>query len=188
MMISRSVRRRLLIVTSWALLLVFVIIKATYGRLTITQSVRQSNIKRVVKEQGWEIIGLKKSRMVEPRHIFEGYGERPAQIYATAFKPDREIVAEVPLYRLLEGGEVLAIKEQNISVRLIVRYDVKEKVFCYFVRGVGAFYDKKSGHGGYAGEYGFLYYDNDGDGKFESFEVGGHIPPFIPQIPTWVLH
>jgi hypothetical protein len=176
-----------LILATGTVLLAGIIAKVTYGRFTATQSVHQPNIKRVVKEQGWEIIGLKQSSVVEPRHIFEGYGEKPAQIYATAFRPNQEVVTEVPLYRLLEGGEVLAIKEQSISIRSIVRYDVHEKVFCYFVRGVGAFYDKKSGYGGYGGEYGFLYYDNDGDGKFENFEIGGHIPPFVPQVPEWVL-
>ncbi len=188
MVVNLSTRSRLLILAAWTVLLTGVIARVTYGRFTAIQSVRQSNIRRVVKEQGWEIIGLRQSRVVEPRHIFEGYGEKPAPIYATAFKPNQGFVAEVPLYyRLLEGGEVLAITEQSISIRSIVRYDVHEKIFCYFVRGVAAFYDKKSGHGGYGGEYGLLYYDNDGDGKFESFEQGGHIPPFIPQVPKWVL-
>ena len=47
------------------------------------------------------------------------------------------------------------------------------KILVYGVKGVGAFYDPKSKRGGYGGEYTLLYYDNNGDGRFERFECRG---------------
>lgn len=48
------------------------------------------------------------------------------------------------------------------------------------------FYDEKTHRGGYGGEYTLIYYDDDGDGKFESFEIGNSAHPFTPILPAWV--
>ena len=152
------------------------------------QSTHASGVRRVIKKEGWKIPGLAQSRIAGYRRAFAAHGEAPVQIYVTAFKPIREIVVNTSLYSFPEDGETLVIRQLPISIRSIVRYEVGGKAFCYSIQGVEALYNKRTDTGGYGGEYGFLYYDNDGDGKFESFEIGGHILPFTPKVPTWVLH
>jgi hypothetical protein len=108
-------------------------------------------------------------------------------VYITDFQPKREVVRLLPFYSLKDDGRTLFLNQKRIAIRSILKCDVDGRVFAYAVQGVGASYDPRTRRGGYGGQYGFYYYDNDGDGKFESYEQGGlGVGPDF-RVPEWAL-
>jgi len=138
-------------------------------------------------EGGWEIPGLGQSKLVYPRKLVEFYSEKPVHLYLTGFKPEQEVIVSVPLYyRLRENDAALVIRQEQASIISIVKYELNKKDFCYEVQVYLVSYNKETGVKGYGGQLGLRYYDEDGDGKFESYDMGSGNPPFIPKIPEWV--
>ena len=143
-----------------------------------------TDLTRVINEKGWKVSGLSRAKIVRPRtRVNSSEGEL---LYITLLEPRTETIASVPIFWLTENGSILNTREQTISVRSIQRYDVDQHVFCYVQAGVGSSYDEKTKRGGYGGQFVLIYYDNDGDGIFESFEIGNSAKPFIPAVPAWV--
>lgn len=163
---------------------------AAFSMVTGSHFTAQSRLKRLIKEDGWEIPGLAKSKIMLPRRAFQDYSEKPvSQLYVTEFKPIGKAVAAIPIYFIRKDGEEIVTRQQQITVKSIEKYDVNKKAFCFIVSGIGISHDKKTGQGGYAGGFSFVYYDNDGDGKFETYELAADTtPPFVPHVPEWVSH
>jgi len=143
-----------------------------------------TDLSRVINEKGWTVSGLSRAKIVSPRTLVNG--REGELLYITLLQPRTETIATVPIFWLTENGSILNTREQTIAVRSIERYDVDQHVFCYVQAGVGSSYDEKTKRGGYGGQFVLIYYDNDGDGIFESFELGNSAKPFIPVVPAWV--
>jgi len=60
-------------------------------------------------------------------------------------------------------------------------------VFLYIVQVANLVYDPVTKNNGQSGLFGLLYYDNDGDGIFESRESGPLAVTPDLRIPDWVL-
>jgi hypothetical protein len=187
-MINRFPKTFTLIIVACGTLLASTSINNAYSMLAFCQSPTRSKWERVIKEGGWEIPGLAQSEIVDQRHSFKGYSEKPVpQLYVIAFKPSRKVIVALPQY-FFRNDEEMVVRENQIEVRSIEQFDVNKKVFCYVVGGLIVISNKITGESGYAGIFIAVYYDNDGDGKFEAYDLRGVPAPFIPKIPKWVSH
>lgn len=131
---------------------------------------RNGNI--VTKPDGWLIPDVSKFK-VEFRNKFMQDGQKTYQTsYDTKF-------IEIP--RMYKDGTVDS--QRKDMVYTLISYDIDKRVFCYRMRvselplegeqGVGVLWDK-------------IYYDLDGDGKFESWDTAAVIrSPLI--IPQWAI-
>lgn len=68
----------------------------------------------------------------------------------------------------------------------IDKFDVNERVFCYRVRVVNIVKVNESTEG-YGGATTVTFYDDNGDGKFETFQQGGTPDDYAPRIPKWLV-
>jgi hypothetical protein len=132
-------------------------------------------IKSIVRETGWEIPGLSRSRIMTPRKPLPGgYGPN-APVNITIFKPRREVISTISLFRLKPDRTTLVMGQRRGAVQIIIKCDIDDRVFAYIVQFM-ALVREWTGRVGYSGIYGAQYFDNDGDGIFESYEPG---PPFV---------
>ena len=185
MRVSRSTKIRLLILAAWMIMLTGNTAKATHSAFTTGQSTTSLKLKRVIMERGWDIPGLGQSKMVFSRKPVESYGN-PIRLYITAFKPKQRIIISVPLYySLRENDAALVINGERALILSIAKYEFNNKAFCYGVQIQFVSYDEKTGIGGYAAKLLLHYYDEDGDGTFESYDMGSGGSMFPPRIPEW---
>jgi hypothetical protein len=145
------------------------------------------DIRYEINKGGWTIPGLSQSKVVGRRTRLQSEKVKSATIYVTTLEPKAEVIAAVSFYSVLDDATLL-VTPVRLAVRSILRFDIDNHVFCYGVRGVGAFYDEKSRRGGYGGEYTLLFYDDDGDGRFERLEDAGDPARLLtPKVPDWIL-
>ena len=144
-----------------------------------------SMIRSIEKESGWQIPGVAQSRVLDRRKLLpKGYGVSGVPLHITVFKPRREVRATISLFGLKEDGKTLVMGERRGAVQSIIKCDIENRVFVYIVSFYALVADA-SGQVGYSGIYGAQYFDNDGDGVFESYEPG---PPLVTpelRIPEW---
>ena len=158
---------------------------AASGLSQTPTSTKLSPIKSVLKETGWEIPGLSLSRITTARKLLPaGYGPN-APLNVTILRPRREVISTISLFGLKPDGTTLVMGQRKGAVQIIIKCDIDGRVFAYIVQFM-ALVKESNGRVGYSGIYGAQYFDNDGDGVFESYESG---PPFVARdlrIPTWV--
>jgi len=153
---------------------------------TVLAQQQGKEIRYKINRQGWMIPGLSKSRVVGRRTRLKNDELRSNEVYITTLQPRVEAIEVISFYTVLDDSTLL-VTPSRIAVRSILRFDIDNHVFCYGVKGVGAFYDPRSRRGGYGGEYTLLYYDDDGDGRFERFEdAGDPVRLLTPEVPQWV--
>jgi hypothetical protein len=149
-------------------------------------SAKLAPIKSIVSETGWEIPGLSLSRITTPRKpLPAGYGPN-VPVNVTILKPRREVLTTISLFGLKPDGATLVMGQRRGAVQIIIKCDIDGRVFAYIVQFM-ALVQESNGRVGYSGIYGAQYFDNDGDGIFESYEPG---PPLVTKdlrIPTWVV-
>lgn len=144
-----------------------------------------SDVAKVVKEKGWDIPGLQQSRVLS-RGIAPKGSLRGGAVNTTQFRPKQEFIASIQTFRLSEDQKTLFLEQRVGEVNLIFKCEVNNRVFAYVVQLVEVFYDSKNRRSGYGEIYGAHYYDNDGDGRFESYEPGhGYVKDL--RVPAWVL-
>lgn len=144
--------------------------------------------KRVVMPQGWKIPGLAESQARRPRHpLPAGYGVQGVPLQITLLRPKREVRDTVLLYGVKDDGETVVVGQRRVAVRAIIKCDVNEKVFLYIVQFGNLGFDPVSRAVSQSGIFGLLYYDDDGDGIFESRESGPLVVTRDLRIPDWVL-
>lgn len=152
----------------------------------------KGRLKRAVKQDGWEIPGLSKSKPLgrERDQRYSLSKDRDSlEIFITGFQlPKKEIVAQISTFGVSENVEEVRVSIWNCAIMNIAKYEVGNNAFCYPVRAVGKSCSDeqtlsgKVRHCGSGGMFTFRYYDNDGDGKFETFTQGDYNPP---NIPAW---
>lgn len=166
---------------SWGLLLLL----SASGLSQTPSSTKLEPIKSIVRETGWEIPGLALSRITTSRKpLPAGYGPN-VPVNITILKPRREVVATISLFGLKPDGTTLVMGQRRGAVQIIIKCDIDGRAFAYIVQFM-ALVQESNGRRGYSGIYGAQYFDNDGDGIFESYEPG---PPLVTKdlrIPNWV--
>ncbi|HZI87695.1 MAG TPA: hypothetical protein VFD48_12740 [Pyrinomonadaceae bacterium] len=143
-----------------------------------------SNIAKVIKERGWDIPGLQQSQVLSRRIVPKG-SLRGGAVHVTRFRPKSEFIVSIPIFSLSDDQKTLFMEQRHGEVNLIFKCEVNNRVFAYVVQLVEVFYDSKNRRSGYGEIYGAHYYDNDGDGRFESYEPGeGYVKDL--RVPNWV--
>lgn len=163
------------------------------GDLTVLNEVVKADLPpelqpgRLNNEAGWEIPSLAQARMLRPPEL-QRTRDQSIQLYFTYYEPEVEtfIKRPFPSRRKPKPEEATWVSE-GLKVRLIEERVINGHKFCYKLDVEQMFHDKVTGFPKYTNHSEtLLYYDEDGDGKFETLEEGldyfarGHIP-------TWVL-
>ena len=152
------------------------------------QDQRSVTLKRVVMPTGWKIPGLTESKALSPRHpLAPGYGVQGVPMQITLLKPTREVREQILLYGAKDGGETIIVGQRLAVVRGIIKCELNDRAFLYIVQFGSLVYDSLSKTTDQSGLFGLLYYDNDGDGIFESRESGPLAVTPDLRIPDWVL-
>lgn len=141
---------------------------------------------RMINENGWEIPGLAQATMLRPPEL-QRTRDRSIELYYTFYEP------EVPTFlkrtfqsRRKPKPEEAQWISAGLKVTLIEERVINARKFCYKLTMEEIFYDKVTGSPRYTDHTEtLLYYDEDGDGKFETLEEGldyfahGHIPKWV---------
>lgn len=142
---------------------------------------------RSIKDEGWEIPGLANARALRPPEL-QTTRDRSIQLYSTYYQPEVETFIKRPFPpRRKPKPEEANWISQGLKVSTIEEYVINGHKFCYRLAVYEIFRDKESGLPKYTNFLEtLLYYDEDGDGKFETLEEG--LDYFArAHIPKWVL-
>jgi tetratricopeptide (TPR) repeat protein len=140
---------------------------------------------RLVKEGGWEIPGLAQSRPIRPREIVKTR-DRTVERHWTLYEPGVETLLERP-FEPTAKQKTPGLKTEGLQVIMIEEHDIEGRKYCYVVRTQEIFRDEATNARKYPTSFeDFLYFDEDGDGKFETLEEGLGVRS-RPRIPEWVL-
>jgi hypothetical protein len=95
--------------------------------------------------------------------------------------------------RVCIAGDVAKFWEREYVPLRIQRFSYNGRTFCYLIAVATYDYNDKTGFGGVAGdESSFAFYDEDGDGRFETREWAnmmiGSPDMFRLRLPQWVLN
>ena len=144
--------------------------------------------RRLTNEAGWEIPGFAQSRMLRPPEL-QRTRDRSIELYYTYYEPETEVFIPRPFEsrRKRKPEEANWISE-GLRVQLIEERTINGHKYCYRLRVDEIFHDQSTGMPKYTNDLEtLLYYDEDGDGKFETLEEGldyfarGHIPKWVLQ-------
>jgi hypothetical protein len=87
---------------------------------------------------------------------------------------------------LLQEARGIIVLPNLYRVNKVLRFSVGEHPFCYEVRAEIIHLDARNNARTFTGKHSiFHYYDEDNDGRFETFEWGNSDSE--PKIPEWVL-
>ena len=141
---------------------------------------------RFVKPEGWNIASLQRLKTKSQSQLRVASSNVNVKALLV---PDDGILFEDTAYCLdIHGSRTLHPSPMN--ARGAARYDVNGRVFCYTVFGPGvaiAQISKTERRVGALGcESRFAFYDQDGDGKFETLVPLPYETPFEPKVPLWV--
>ena len=141
----------------------------------------------LVNNAGWEIPGLAQSRMLRPPELLKTR-DRSIQLYVTYYEP--EVAAFIkrpfPSRRKPKPEESVWVSE-GLKVRLIEEQVINGHTFCYKLDVEEMFHDQVTELPKYTNySETLLYYDEDGDGKFETLEEGLDYFARL-RIPKWVM-
>ncbi len=153
-----------------------------------SSGVKGTPVERLINPEGWTVPGLLGSHPVGHKTAIPG--SPGVKVYSTELRPGKSNTPirltdyETPA----EGGVLIARPRHDIQLnRGIVRYEANGHVFAYVVGTVTAaecvLSPKKGRHcpGVSLGDITrLIYYDNDGDGRFETFEVSYGSAVVIP--------
>jgi hypothetical protein len=140
---------------------------------------------KLVRDEGWEIPGLAQARMLRPPEL-QRTRDRSIQLYYTYYEPESEMLIKRPFpSRRKPKPEQAQWTSQGLKVSLIEERVINGRKFCYRLTVYEIFHDN-GGLPRYSDNLEtLLYYDEDGDGKFETLEEGldyfarGHIPKWV---------
>jgi tetratricopeptide (TPR) repeat protein len=141
---------------------------------------------KLIRDEGWEIPGLAQARMLRPPEL-QRTRDRSIQLYFTFYEPEVETFIKRPFpSRRKPKPEQAQWISQGLKVSLIEERVINGRKFCYRLTVYEIFHDKQTGLPKYSDNLEtLLYYDEDGDGKFETLEEGldyfarGHIPKWV---------
>jgi hypothetical protein len=142
---------------------------------------------RIVNEAGWEIPGLAVSRKLRPPEI-RNTRDRSLQLYVTLYEPEVETFLARPFpSREKPKPEEVNWKSEGLRIRMIEERVINGRKYCYALDADEIFHDE-AGQPKYPNRSEtLLYFDEDGDGKFETLEEGfgyrslGHVPAWVRQ-------
>jgi hypothetical protein len=146
----------------------------------------QDNPEALVKRNGWDVVALRRLKLKTQSQVAV---DGAAVNVAALLVPQEGILFEDTAYYLnVNGNRTLHASPMNAYGA--ARYDVNGRVFCYTIFGPGVAITQMSKTEKQVAALGceshLAFYDQDGDGKFETLVPLADRGPFSPQIPSWV--
>ena len=146
-----------------------------------------SESKALIKRSGWDVsllVALKQKRNLRLKSEAS-----PAINITELLVPAEGVLLEDTISRIEGDAQQNGIRNSPMRVDHAVKYEVNGRVFCYFVSGPGVAIARISREETRVGTLGcisaFAFYDEDGDGKFESLLSWNIQVSFEPHIPDW---
>lgn len=138
---------------------------------------------KVYKEEGWEIKGIDGATAKPvPTYLSETISPK---INLVELTPQGEGATQIDTYFYHEAKGLIVLPSPY-KVNKIFKFSVNDRPFCYEVRAEIINPDETNKAETLTGKRAtFHYYDDDNDGKFETFEWGQSSPE--PRVPQWVL-
>lgn len=141
---------------------------------------------RLVNDAGWEIPGLANAQTRRPPEL-QKTRDRSIQLYFTYYEPQVETFIKRPFpSRRKPKREEENWISQGLKVSLIEERVINGRKYCYRLNVYEVFQDKETGLPRYTNQLETLFYfDEDGDGKFETLEEGlsyfgrGYVPKWV---------
>lgn len=178
--------------TKFHLLISFVAISALVMHLCPAASADEQNeIRTLINQDGWELPGLRGSRVVSRRQVLQGDATRRRTFLSVLRPKDGSVLLDQRAHYFAREDGTLLVQPIAIRTSSITRYDVGGKPFAYAYFGGGLRIMVTPDAGklliplGCSG--GLAYYDEDGDGVFERLDVLDGTAGFEVRIPEWVV-
>jgi hypothetical protein len=141
----------------------------------------QNRSLKIIKKDGWTIPGLKQSEIKKPRHSNDSVSGQ--KIFFTVLEPKQDVITEFAPDTLQQKAPLLLNKKWLVDS--ITQYDINNRIFCYKVF-LSIVDTNVSGEVNtrYGASTAIVYYDEDGDGKFETLDLEDNLAR--PRIPQWL--
>ena len=148
---------------------------------------------RVINSSGWIIPGyeyLSSDFIIDSKEVLKIQGE---EIVVTTLKSkglfDYTKLSCLPILLLDDDNDAYCRLEKFWAEKITI-YEKSKTIFCVKVKVTQYRHDTNSGHGGAGPSKSFAFFDEDGDGSFESMEnstvVLGDPNKWELHIPKWV--
>ena len=128
----------------------------------------------ITKPAGWPIPDVSKLQILRQRSRW-GIGEYPVAVYYTGYKTDYMHIPKV-------GHDGIVDSVREWSVYELSEYDIGNRKFCYRMLVWDVPLENEAGVNAV---YYITYYDLDGDGKFEGWDVTDSLSKPL-RMPQWV--
>ena len=141
---------------------------------------------RLVNDAGWEIPGLANAKALRPPEL-QKTRDRSIELYCAFYEPQVETFVKRPFpSRRKPKREEENWISQGLKVSLIEERVINGRKYSYRLSVYEVFHDKETGLPRYTDHLETLFYfDEDGDGKFETLEEGlsyfgrGYVPKWV---------
>ena len=128
----------------------------------------------IIKPDGWPIPDVSKLQISQRRSKWK-VAKSPVDVYYTGYKTDYMHIPKI-------GDDGIADPVREWSIYELNEYDIGNRKFCYRMKVWDVPLPNESGVGVV---YYITYYDLDGDGKFEGWDITDEL--FKPlRMPQWV--
>jgi hypothetical protein len=159
------------------LVLIITVTSCTRKQENATSNIRKVSDNLYKKEGGWQLPDLSQFKIREPRHQTKMLPDKPVKVYETIYDPtDSDRV--VMIYPLSNESKSFETEILQLTV-----YDWNERTFSYVLQTTP--YAPPGGARVTTVSY-FSYYDEDGDGKFETLDTTA-LRRNPLHTPEWVL-
>ncbi len=158
-----------------------------------TSGVGGTPVERLINPEGWTVPGLEGSHSVGNK-VADTESEPGMTVYSTRLTPGKYTPTQLTYYRTTSDSKVLVAQpSQYVQVIQTIRqYEVNGHIFAYILEtdtSAGCRPNSRRGNGAALICSGFLlcgptylkYYDNEGDGKFRTFEMSTGLGMAFPS-------
>lgn len=155
----------------------------------IIKPITSSDGSRVfVREEGWPILDLSSGKKTKFKEVAETKDGQRIKVDVTSFHLAPFVVTDEPFASI---GD----KMGKVEIGAVLEFKARNRVFCYKfqVNRVTVYENTNTVRSSSGSVFFYAYYDEDGDGKFESLvldEIGRSGYSSIanpPHVPKWVL-
>jgi hypothetical protein len=157
-------------------------------KLIIKPVVSSDGSKVFVREDGWQIPDLSLGKESKSKVVAETKDGQRIKVDVKDFELSPYVVTDEPFASV-------DYKIGKTQLRTVREYAVRNRVFCYMIQvnRITVFENTNTVRSSSGSLFFYAYYDEDGDGKFESLvfdEIGRFgLSSFVnpPHVPKWVL-
>jgi hypothetical protein len=141
------------------------------SNVTVSETLLPEKRNVVIKEEGWEIPGLKNSKVIKSNKL-----KSNNLLTTKAYALNKRTVIE-PTFFTDNEREILRVFKGELVIYQLWGFEFEGRNYCYSLLvhppGIGA-------------NIPLRFFDSDGDGKFESVEGGDSKLISTPYTPNWV--